>query len=88
MPAPLEVVVFVVVDVVVFVCPSLLFVVVASYPPVIFVFEPDVLVCVFVSFANIGLVHIETRIKITVNAIIFSQNFIRPPGYAPNFVPL
>jgi hypothetical protein len=51
-PAPLEVVVFVVVDVVVFVCPSLLFVVVLSYPPVIFVFEPDVLVCVFVSSAS------------------------------------
>jgi hypothetical protein len=41
---PLVVDVFVVVDVVVFVCPSLLFVVVLSYPPVIFVFEPDVLV--------------------------------------------
>jgi hypothetical protein len=83
-PAPLEVVVFVVVDVVVFVCPSLLFVVVLSYPPVIFVFEPDVLVCVFVSSASTGLDHI----KITVNAIIFNQSFIFPPGYAPNFVPL
>ena len=48
---------FVVVDVVVFVCPSLLFVVVLvlSYPPVIFVLLPDVFVCVFVSSANIGL---------------------------------
>jgi hypothetical protein len=41
---PLDVVEFVVVDVVVFVCPSLLFVVVAVYPPVIFVLDPDVFV--------------------------------------------
>jgi hypothetical protein len=85
---PLVVDVFVVVDVVVFVCPSLLFVVVLSYPPVIFVFEPDVLVCVFVSSASTGLAHIDTKINITANAIIFNQNFILPPGYAPNFVPL
>jgi Ca2+/H+ antiporter len=78
-PAPLEVVVFVVVDVVVFVCPSLLFVVVLSYPPVIFVFEPDVLVCVFVSSAITGLVHIDTKINVTNIVIICSQNFIFPP---------
>jgi hypothetical protein len=54
---PLEVVAFVVVDVVVFVCPSLLFVVVLvlSYPPVIFVLLPDVFVCVFVSSESTGL---------------------------------
>ena len=85
-PAPLEV--DVVVDVVVFVCPSLLFVVVLSYPPVIFVFEPDVLVCEFVSSATAGLAHIETKINVTNTVIICRQNFIRPPGYAPNFVPL
>tara|TARA_R110000824_G_scaffold347344_1_gene534126 strand:+ start:486 stop:779 length:294 start_codon:yes stop_codon:yes gene_type:complete len=80
MPAPLEV--DVVVDVVVFVCPSLLFVVVLvlSYPPVIFVFEPDVFVCVFVSSANIGLAHIEAVINTINSAIIFNQNFIYPPG--------
>ena len=54
-PAPLEVVAFVVVDVVVFVCPSLLFVVVLSYPPVIFVLLPEVFVCVFVSSESTGL---------------------------------
>tara|TARA_R100000664_G_C2742797_1_gene131001 strand:- start:549 stop:854 length:306 start_codon:yes stop_codon:yes gene_type:complete len=86
--APWEVVVFVVVDVVVFVCPSLLFVVVLSYPPVIFVFEPDVLVCVFVSSASIGLAHIETKIKVISSIKFLFQKFIRPPGYAPNFVPL
>jgi len=85
--APLEVVVFVVVDVVVFVCPSLLFVVVLSYPPVIFVFEPDVLVCVFVSSANKGLAHITININNDNNIKFLVKNFIRPPGYAPNFVP-
>ena len=78
MPAPLEVVVFVVVDVVVFVCPSLLFVVVAVYPPVIFVFEPDVLVCELVSFAITGLAHIDTKINVTNIVITCSQNFICP----------
>tara|TARA_R100000654_G_scaffold27764_1_gene52098 strand:+ start:256 stop:480 length:225 start_codon:yes stop_codon:yes gene_type:complete len=55
MSAPFEVVLFVVVLVVVFVCPSLLFVVVAVYPPVMLVLEPDVLVCVFVSLANVAV---------------------------------
>ena len=89
MPAPFEVVELVVVDVVVFVCPSLLFVVVLvlSYPPVIFVFEPDVFVCVFVSSANAGLAHIETKINAANTVVICNQNFIRPPGYTPNFVP-
>ena len=56
MSEPLVVVAFVVVDVVVFVCPSLLFVVVLvlSYPPVIFVLLPLVFVCVFVSSAKTG----------------------------------
>jgi hypothetical protein len=87
-PAPLVVDVVVELSVVVFVCPSLLFVVVLSYPPVIFVFEPDVLVCVFVSSASAGLAHIETKINVTNTVIICNQNFIHPPGYAPNFVPL
>jgi len=80
---PLEVVAFVVVDVVVFVCPSLLFVVVLvlSYPPVIFVLLPDVFVCVFVSSASTGLAHIETIINIISSAIIFNQNFIHPPVF-------
>ena len=49
---PLVVDVLVVVDVVVFVCPSLLLVVVDSYPPVMFVLLPDVFVCVFSSLAE------------------------------------
>ena len=74
MSDPLVEFVVVDVDVVVFVCPSLLLVVVASYPPVIFVFEPDVFVCVFVSFANMGL-----AIIITINSVITcNQNFIYP----------
>tara|TARA_R100001244_G_scaffold109876_1_gene81272 strand:- start:230 stop:544 length:315 start_codon:yes stop_codon:yes gene_type:complete len=73
---------FVVVDVVVFVCPSLLFVVVLvlSYPPVIFVLLPEEFVCVFVSSANTGLAHIETKIKTINTVIICNQNFIHPPG--------
>jgi len=86
-PAPLEVVEFVVVDVVVFVCPSLLFVVVLSYPPVIFVFEPDVLVCVFVSSAAIGLAHVEIKINVVSTSRFLVKKFIRPPGYAPKLVP-
>jgi len=83
----LVVVAFVVVDVVVFVCPSLLFVVVLSYPPVIFVFEPDVLVCVFVSSAITGLAHIEIKINADSISRFLVKRFIRPPGYAPNLVP-
>ena len=75
MPAPLVEFVVVDVDVVVFVCPSLLFVVVLSYPPVIFVLLPDVFVCVFVSSASTGL----AQINIISSAIIFNQNFISPP---------
>ena len=81
-PAPLEVVVFVVVEVVVFVCPSLLFVVVLvlSYPPVIFVLLPEVFVCVFVSSDSTGLAK-----NVIVNSIknknkFFTQKFIFPPG--------
>ena len=83
---PLEVVAFVVVDVVVFVCPSLLFVVVLvlSYPPVIFVLLPDVFVCVFVSSANIGLEKKATVSSTSNNNKFFVQKFIPPPGYAPN----
>ena len=55
MSAPFEVVLFVVVLVVVFVCPSLLFVVLAVYHPVMLVLDPDVLVCVFVSLANVAV---------------------------------
>jgi len=80
-PAPLVEFVVVDVEVVVFVCPSLLFVVVLSYPPVMFVLLPEVFVCVFVSSANIGLAHIETKISIINNAIIFNQNFIHPPVF-------
>ena len=64
-------VVFVVLFVVVLVCPSLLFVVVAVYPPVILVFDPDVLVCVLVSFAATAVVNS------IVNSI--SSFFISPP---------
>ena len=81
-------VVDVVVFVVVFVCPSLLFVVVLSYPPVIFVFEPDVLVCVLVSSAITGLAHIETKINVVSISRFLVKRFIRPPGYAPKLVPL
>ncbi len=64
-------VVFVVLFVVVLVCPSLLFVVVAVYPPVILVFDPDVLVCVLVSFATAAV----------ANSIVnnISSFFISPP---------
>ena len=64
-------VVFVVLFVVVLVCPSLLFVGVAVYPPVILVFDPDVLVCVLVSFAATAVVNS------IVNSI--SSFFISPP---------
>ena len=75
-PAPLEVVVFVVVDVVVFVCPSLLFVVVLSYPPVIFVVLPDVLLCVLVSLANDTVLILSINVSITNNIML---SFISPP---------
>ena len=81
MPAPLVEFVVVDVDVVVFVCPSLLFVVVLSYPPVIFVFEPLVLVCVFVSSASIGFDTIDNNINATNVVVVFSQNFIHPPVF-------
>ena len=64
-------VVFVVLFVVVLVCPSLLFVVVAVYPPVILVFDPDVFVCVLVSLAATAVVNS------IVNSI--SSFFISPP---------
>jgi hypothetical protein len=86
-PAPLVVDVVVELSVVVFVCPSLLFVVVLSYPPVIFVFEPDVLVCVFVSSASAGLAHIEIKINVVSISRFLVKKFIHPPGYAPNLVP-
>jgi len=86
-PAPLVVDVVVELSVVVFVCPSLLFVVVLSYPPVIFVFEPDVLVCVFVSSATAGLAHIEIKINVVSISRFLVKKFIHPPGYAPNLVP-
>jgi len=70
MSAPFEVVLFVVVLVVVFVCPSLLFVVVAVYPPVMLVLEPDVLVCVFVSLANVAVDN---------NSNSINSFFISPP---------
>ena len=52
MELPFEVVEFVVVDVVVFVCPSLLLVVVAVYPPVICVLLPEVFVWSLSSFVE------------------------------------
>ena len=58
---------FVVVDGVVFVCPSLLFVVVLvlSYPPVIFVLLPEEFVCVFVSSDSTGFAKKATVINIS-----------------------
>ena len=51
-PLVVEVLLFVVVLVVVFVCPSLLFVVVAVYPPVIWVLLPEVFVWSLSSFVE------------------------------------
>ena len=69
-------VVFVVLFVVVLVCPSLLFVVVAVYPPVIFVLLPDVLFCVLVSFANDIVLTPSIKVRINISNMLF---FISPP---------
>ena len=69
-------VVFVVLFVVVLVCPSLLFVVVAVYPPVILVFDPDVFVCVLVSFANDTVLTPSIKVRINISNMLF---FISPP---------
>ena len=65
MSEPVELLVVVDVDVVVFVAPSsYVVVVVLSYPPVMFVLLPDVFVCVFSSLAesaNMGFDHIANK---------------------------
>jgi len=66
----LVVLLLVVVDVVVFVCPSLLFVVVDVYPPVIWVLLPEEFVCALLSFVESPHAGTEltVNIKVTKNA--------------------
>ena len=74
---------FVVVDVVVFVCPSLLFVVVLvlSYPPVIFVLLTEEFVCVFVSAESTGLAKNATVNSTNNKNKFFVQKFIYPSRF-------
>ena len=74
---PLVVEVFVVVDVVVFVCPSLLLVVVDVYPPVIWVLLPEVLVWSLSSFVespHTGKLIITIKLNTNASSKVFFIN--------------
>ena len=64
--------------VVVFVCPSLLFVVVDVdvYPPVMLVLLPDVFVCELVSDANVTVLIVSKKLSNSISKMLF---FISPP---------